>query len=101
LRSRIVITISPSPIASWPLVPCFKTLKENNTRKGFLEPAQYDKLARGCAKFGLWMRTAFELAYTYGRRHGELLGLRVGPVSIADRTIRLNRGETKDDDGGK
>lgn len=39
-------------------VPYFKMLKENNTRKGFLEPAQYDKLA--CARYGLWMRTAFE-----------------------------------------
>jgi len=74
-------------------------LKENNTRKGFLEPAQYDRLARECAKYGLWMRTLFELAYTYGWRRGELLSLRVNQISIADRTIRLNPGETKNDQG--
>jgi hypothetical protein len=36
--------------------PLLQTLKKNNTRKGFLEPAQYDKLARGCTKYGPWMR---------------------------------------------
>jgi integrase len=68
-------------------------------KKGFLEPAQYDKLARECAKYGLWLRTAFELAYTYGWRTSELLGLRVSQISIAERTIRLYRGETKNDEG--
>ena len=80
-------------------VPYIKMLKENNARKGFIEPAQYDKLAQECAKYGLWMRTLFELAYTYGWRHGELLGLKVEQISIADRTIRLNRGETKNGEG--
>jgi hypothetical protein len=55
-------------------VPYFQMLKENNTRKGFLESADYDKLARECAKAGLWMRTVLELAHTYGWRHSELLG---------------------------
>jgi len=80
-------------------VPYFQMLKENNTRKGFLESAQYDRLARECAKYGLWMRTLFELAYTYGWRHGELLSLRVSQISIAERTIRLNPGETKNEEG--
>jgi integrase len=80
-------------------VPYIKMLKENNTRKGFLEPTQYDKLARECAKYGLWLRTLFELAYTYGWRHGELLSVKVEQVSIADRTIRLNRDETKNGEG--
>jgi integrase len=80
-------------------VPYFRMLRENNTRKGFLETADYERLARECAKYGLWMRTLLELAHTYGWRHAELLSLRVGQVSIADRTIRLNPGETKNDDG--
>jgi len=79
--------------------PLFQNAEGEQHLKGFLAPAQYDKRARGCARYALWMRTAFELAYTYGWRHGELLGLRVGQVSIADRTIRLNPGETKSDDG--
>lgn len=80
-------------------VPYFEMLEERNTRKGFLEPEDYDKLARECANYGLWMRTAFELAYTYGWRHAEVLSLKVGQVSLADRTIRLNPGETKNDEG--
>lgn len=80
-------------------VPYFAMLKENNVRKGFLDPEQYEKLARECAKYGLWLRTAFELAHTYGWRHGELVNLRVSQISIADRTIRLNPGETKNDEG--
>jgi len=82
LRSRIVITISPSPIAHGALVPCFQNAEGEQHLKGFLAPAQYDKRARGCAKYALWMRTAFELAYTYGWRHGELLGLRVGQSQL-------------------
>jgi integrase len=80
-------------------IPYFQMLKENNVRRGFLESAQYELLARECAKYGLWMRTLLELAHTYGWRHRELLSLRVSQVSIADRTIRLNPGETKNDDG--
>jgi integrase len=72
-------------------------LKEKNTRKGFLASAQYDQLARECAKYGLWMRTLFDLGYTYGWRHEELLSMRVKQVSIVDRTSRLNPGETKTD----
>jgi len=45
------------------------------------------------------MRTLLELAHTYGWRHSELLSLRVAQVSIADRTIRLDPGETKNDNG--
>ena len=45
------------------------------------------------------MRTLFELAYTYGWRHGELLGLRVNQISIVEHTIRLNPGETKNEKG--
>jgi len=80
-------------------VPYFEMLKENNVRTGFLESAQYDELARECAKYGLWMRTLFELGYTYGWRHEELLSMRVKQVSVAERTIRLNPGETKSDEG--
>jgi integrase len=80
-------------------IPYFKLLTEDNTRSGFLEVGKYEALARECAKYGLWLRTLFELAYTYGWRHGELLKLRVEQVSIFERTIRLNPGETKNKKG--
>jgi integrase len=81
------------------VVPRFRMLKENNVRTGFLENCQYEALSRECAKFGLWMRTLFELGYTYGWRREELLGLRVNQISIIERTIRLNPGETKNEEG--
>jgi integrase len=74
-------------------------LKEDNIRTGFLESADYDKLARECARWGLWMRTAFELGYQFGWRKSEVLGLKVCQVSIVDSTIRLNPGDTKNDEG--
>jgi integrase len=80
-------------------VPHFPRLTERNVRTGFVEDEAYTKLAQTCAVAGLWMRGLFECGYTYGWRSSELLGLRVEQVNIADRTIRLNPGETKNDDG--
>jgi integrase len=78
--------------------PYFPMLKERNVRKGFVKDAQYAALVRGAAAIGPWMRTLFELAYTYGWRKSELLGLRVGQVDMAERTITLDVGETKNDE---
>jgi integrase len=47
----------------------------------------------------LWLRTLLEVAYSYGWRRGELLGLRVGQVDFNARTIRLDVGQTKNDEG--
>jgi integrase len=72
-------------------------LEERNVRKGFVRDAQYEALARETAKVGLWLRAMFELAYTYGWRKSELTGLRVAQVDLAERTVELNPGETKND----
>jgi integrase len=79
-------------------IPHFPHLEERNVRKGFVEDAQYVALATACANIGLWLRGLFECGYTYGWRVSELLGLRVNQVNIAGGTIRLNPGETKNDD---
>jgi integrase len=79
-------------------IPHFPHLEERNVRKGFVEDAQYVALAASCATAGLWLRGLFECGYTYGWRVSELLGLRVNQVNIAGGTIRLNPGETKNDD---
>jgi len=39
------------------------------------------------------------LAFTYGWRKSELLGLRVLQVNVATREVRLDPGTTKNDDG--
>lgn len=79
-------------------IPHFPHLEERNVRKGFVEDAQYVALATACTNIGLWLRGLFECGYTYGWRISELLGLRVNQVNIASGTIRLNPGETKNDD---
>jgi integrase len=77
--------------------PYFAMLKERNVRKGFVKDANYSELARATAAAGLWLRTLFELGYTYGWRKSELLGLRVSQIDCGERTIALDPGETKND----
>ena len=78
--------------------PYCPMLKERNVRKGFVTDADYASLALATGEIGLWMRTLFELAYSYGWRKSELLGLRVSQVDFMERTIVLHPGETKNDD---
>jgi integrase len=78
--------------------PYFSMLKERNVRQGFVQDEQYPALVRATAAIGPYLRTLFEMGYTYGWRSGELLGLRVAQVDMAERTIVLYAGETKNDD---
>jgi integrase len=80
-------------------VPYIAMLKENNIRTGFLEGKQHDSLATETGKIGLWLRAMFEVGYTYGWRHEELLDLQVRQVNISAGTIRLEPGTTKNDQG--
>jgi integrase len=80
-------------------VPKFPKLTERNVRTGFVEDADYGKFAEACDGVGLWMRALFETAYNYGWRRGELLNLKVRQIDLLSGTIRLNSGETKNDEG--
>jgi integrase len=80
-------------------VPKFPHLVERNVRTGFVEEGGYQKLADACSDIGLWMRAMFEVAYHFGWRVSELQSLRVSQVDLHSGTIRLNSGETKNDDG--
>jgi integrase len=60
---------------------------------------QHDSLASATGKIGLWLRAMFEVGYTYGWRHEELLDLRVRQVNPSARSIRLEPGTTKNDEG--
>jgi integrase len=80
-------------------VPKFPRLAERNVRTGFVEDRDYSKLADACSGIGLWMRALFETAYNYGWRVSELQNLKVRQVDLLSGTIRLNSGETKNDDG--
>jgi integrase len=80
-------------------VPKFPMLEERNTRTGFLTDAQYNTLVDETLKVGLWLRTLLELGATYGWRRSELINLRVKQIDLPGKCIRLNPGETKNDDG--
>jgi integrase len=80
-------------------IPHFSMLAEAKPRTGFVEPAQYDKLAAACAKRGLWLRAMFECSSTFGWRRSELVNLQVRQVDLLNRTIHPDPGTTKNDEG--
>lgn len=85
---------TPPKVKSVPYIPM---LKENNVRKGFVEDADFSRLAAEASE--PWLRTFLELSYSYGWRKKELLGLRVRQVNLEQRTLRLDAGTTKNDEG--
>jgi integrase len=91
---RLATQSTPPKVSRVPHIPM---LKENNARTGFVEDGDYEKLVANASE--LWLRTFLELAYSYGWRHGELLGLRVRQVNLANRTVRLDPGTTKNKEG--
>lgn len=79
-------------------VPRFPTkLREPNPRSGFVNDDQYAAL-QAKAKY-VWLRTLLAIAYNYGFRKGELLGLHVSQIDLKARTIQLLPGTTKNDKG--
>jgi integrase len=80
-------------------------LKEPAPRSGFITDEQYDALQAHCKHH--WLKALLAIAYTYGFRKSELVGrternqpgLRVRQVDLKNRTIDLNPGETKNDEG--
>jgi integrase len=79
-------------------VPRFPAkLREPNPRSGFVNDEQYAAL-QAKAKY-VWLRAVLAVAYNFGLRKGELLGLRVSQIDIKARTIHLLPGTTKNDKG--
>jgi integrase len=81
-------------------VPRFPTkLREPNPRAGFVTDDQYHALQ---AKIPYaWLRALLAVAYNFGFRRGELVGLRVSQVDLKARVIHLLPGTTKNDKGRK
>jgi len=76
-------------------LPVFPRLKEAPPRKGFLE--NHRAIVNALPE--LWFRAIVECGRTYGWRVAELQNLRVRQVDLFARTIRLDAGETKNDEG--
>jgi integrase len=76
-----------------PRIPKFPHLAETNVRTGFIELHQFQRLVRETRQ--LWLRLFLELAFTYGWRRSELLGVRVEQVDLLTKAIRLDPSQTK------
>ena len=88
---------TPAKVSRVPKFP--EKLKEANPRQGFLTDAQYDALQANCPH--PWLRALMAIAYNFGFRRAELLGLRVDQIDLQNRTISLWTGETKSGQGRK
>jgi integrase len=77
-------------------VPVIRLLKDAPPRQGFFEREQY-RAVRGRLKPDLQAATA--IAYTYGWRVQEILGLERRQLDLGAGTLRLDPGTTKNDEG--
>jgi len=77
----------------------FERLKESLPRQGFVTDDVYVSLRGNATE--LWLKSMLTMAYDFGFRKSELLNLRVRQIDLTDRTIKLNRGETKTTQPGR
>lgn len=77
-------------------IPNIELCKEPPARTGFLE---YDAFKKLRAELPAYLRGPVTLAFNTGMRLGEIAALRWSQVDLKNRTIRLNAGETKNDEG--
>lgn len=83
---------TPPKVGQIPYIPM---LKESNTRKGFFEHEEYLKLINALP---LHLRSVATFAYCTGWRLGEILDLTWDKVDIKEGIVRLDPGETKNEE---
>lgn len=77
-------------------VPYIPMLKENNVRKGFFEHGDFLSLQKHLPEF---LKPFTLFAYKTGWRFSEITNLKWQQVDLAQRSVRLESGETKNDEG--
>jgi integrase len=77
------------------LVPYIPMLRESNTRKGFFEHEDFLKLRDDLPDY---LRPVVTFAYHTGWRKAEILNLTWDKVDLAAGIVRLDPGETKNDE---
>ncbi|MDR3502221.1 MAG: site-specific integrase [Legionella sp.] len=77
-------------------VPHIPSLQERNARKGFFEHGEYLSLRE---KLPDYLKGFVTFAYKYGWRLEEIAGLKWSQVDRHQGIVRLEVGETKNDDG--
>src|SRR5207248_2671764 len=78
-------------------IPKIEWLPEDNARRVFIENDTAQKLKAAASQRSIQSRVALELAFTYGWRRGEIVGLCVRNIFLADKAIRL--ADSKNGDG--
>jgi integrase len=76
-------------------MPHFPMLKEPAPRKGVLEQESYPLLLAALPEY---LRPVLAIGYHTGMRLGEIQGLKWDQIDFLNRMIRLNAGETKNDE---
>jgi len=77
-------------------LPTIETLEEAAPRSGFVSVDQFELIRKHLAAD---LQVVAVLGFTYGMRHGEILGLDWPNIDFEAREIRLDVGTTKNDDG--
>jgi integrase len=78
------------------MIPYIPMLKESNVRKGFFEQAEYLIVKEALPED---LRPIVAFAYHSGWRKSEILGLTWDKVDLREGTVRLDPGETKNEEG--
>ena len=78
------------------LVPYIPMLKESNVRKGFFENGEYLALREALPED---LMPIITFAYHSGWRKAEILGLTWDKVDLKEGAVRLDPGETKNEEG--
>jgi integrase len=76
--------------------PAIKMLPEGEARQGFLNVADYDKLYNALPAY---VQPIFQTAFYTGMRKGELLNLTWDRVDLAEKMIRLEDSDVKNQTG--
>ena len=90
---RLGLQSDPPTVVRVPHIPM---LRENNTRRGFLDHEQYRALRDALPEP---LRPLLAAGYYTGARVGELRSLQWSQVDLQGKSIQLNPGETKNDEG--
>ncbi len=77
-------------------VPYVPMLRENNTRKGFFEHGDFLALRDALPEY---LRGFATFAYKTGWRISEIINLAWGEIDLSQGTVRLEPGESKNDEG--
>jgi integrase len=76
-------------------IPRFEMASEkDNPRKVFMSEEVKQRLKDAAAREGLWARLFLEMIFSLGWRKGEVIGLRVSNVHLAENFIRIETSKT-------